>query len=79
VHVFATGTVGYDPDRDGVEAVKIDDILTVARTNTPSPITRCAIVLTVRHEIQGRIDPAFHGGSAVGAVIREVNLDYIPR
>ena len=37
------------------------------------------IDLIVRHERQGRIDPAFDHGTAVGIVSRKVTLDYIPR
>ena len=37
------------------------------------------IDVIVSHERQGRIDPAFDGGKAVGVVSRTVRLDYIPR
>jgi len=33
----------------------------------------------VRHELEGRVDPAFDDGTAVGIVSRKVRLDYIPR
>jgi hypothetical protein len=50
-----------------------------ARTNAPSPITRCNIDIIVKHELFGRVDPAFDRGTAVGIVSRQVRLDYIPR
>jgi hypothetical protein len=78
---FTVGTVGTDPDRDGRESVSIDDLLEFAGSSSPTPsrITRCSIDLVVRHELQGRIDPAFDDGDAVGIVSRKVTLDYIPR
>ena len=42
-------------------------------------MTRCSIDVIVRHELQGRIDPAFDHGIAVGIVSRKVALDYVPR
>jgi hypothetical protein len=73
------GTAGYDTDRDGREPLSIDDILEFANSVSRSRITRCSVDLIVRHELQGRIDPAFDDGTAVGIVSRKVTLDYIPR
>jgi hypothetical protein len=78
-HGYATGTLDTDSDADGRESVRIDPIVTFARANTPSTITRCSIDLTVSHELQGRVDPAFHNGIATGIVSREVTLEYVPR
>ena len=76
---FSTGTLSEDSNGDGRESIRIDSIVSFARSNTTTPVTRCSIEVVVRHELQGRIDPAFHGGTALGIVSREVNLDYIPR
>ena len=76
---FSVGTLSRDDDGDGRESVRIDPIVTFARTNTVSPVTRCSIDVFVRHEIDGRVDPAFDAGIAVGAVSRKVRLDYAPR
>lgn len=76
---FSSGTLGTDIDADGRESVRIDPIVSLARTGVTSPVTRCSIDVTVRHELDGRVDPAFDDGIAVGSVSREVNLDYIPR
>jgi hypothetical protein len=78
---FTVGTAGYDPDMDGRVSVSIDDVLEFAGSSSPTPsrITRCDIDLVVRHELYGRIDPAFDDGFAVGVVSRKVTLDYIPR
>jgi hypothetical protein len=76
---FSSGALGTDSNADGRESVGIDPIVTFARLNSPSPVTRCSIDVIVRHELLGRIDPAFNGGTALGIVSREVNLDYIPR
>jgi hypothetical protein len=76
---FSVGTLSTDSNADGRESVRIDEIVTVAASNSPSRITRCSIDLIVRHELQGRIDSAFDGGIALGIVAREVNVDYIPR
>ena len=75
----ATGTLSTDVDADGREFVAINPIVSNARSGATSAITRCSIDITVSHERQGRIDPAFDGGTAVGIVSRTVNLDYIPR
>ncbi|HVQ12873.1 MAG TPA: hypothetical protein VMS40_04755 [Vicinamibacterales bacterium] len=76
---FSSGTLNEDSSADGRESVRIDPIVEVVRSSSPSTITRCSIVVTVSHELQGRIDPAFRNGTAVGIVSREVDLDYIPR
>jgi hypothetical protein len=78
-HGFSSGTLSTDSNADGRESVSIDPIVTLAGSNSTSTITRCSIDVTVSHELQGRIDPAFRNGTAVGIVSREVNLDYIPR
>ena len=78
-NVLASGTLTDDSNADGVESVRIDPIVTFAGSGAASRITRCSIVVTVRHELQGRVDPAFNHGTALGIVSREVNLDYIPR
>jgi hypothetical protein len=76
---FSTGTLSRDDNADGRESVRIDPIVTFARTNTVSPVTRCSIDIIVRHEIDGRVDPAFDDGVAIGIVSRQVRLDYTPR
>jgi len=76
---FAGGFLSTDANADGRESVRIDPIVSFARTNTISPVTRCSIDVTVRHELEGRVDPAFDGGFATGIVSRKVRLDYIPR
>jgi hypothetical protein len=76
---LSSGGLGTDSNADGSESVSIDPIVTFARSNSTSTITRCSIDVIVSHELQGRIDPAFHNGTAVGIVSRKVNLDYIPR
>jgi len=76
---FSTGTLSVDTDADGRESVAIDPIVSFANTNVPAPATRCSIDVIVRHELDGRIDPAFDDGIATGVVSRVVNLDYIPR
>ena len=73
------GTLSVDSNADGRESVRIDPIVSAARSGLPSPITRCSIDVIIRHERQGRIDPAFDDGTATGIVSRKVNLDYIPR
>jgi hypothetical protein len=79
VHRFSVGTLSNDVGADGHESVRIDSILDAIRSGATSTITRCSIDVAVDHELQGRIDPAFHNGTAVGVVSRKVNLDYIPR
>jgi len=78
-HSFSSGTLSTDSNADGRESVGVDPIVDFARSSVPSTITRCSIDVTVSHELQGRIDPAFDDGTAVGVVSRKVNLDYIPR
>jgi len=78
-HSFSSGTLSTDSDADGRESVRIDPIVSLARSNVPSAITGCSIDVTVSHELQGRVDPAFDDGIAVGIVSRVVNLEYIPR
>jgi hypothetical protein len=75
----STGTLTTDVNADGRESVSIDPIVTFARSNTTSPITRCSIDVIVRHELDGRVDPAFSKGIATGIVSRRVRLDYAPR
>lgn len=76
---ISTGTLDSDPDGDGRESVSIDPIVSFARTGTTSPVTRCVIEVVVRHELDGRVDPAFDDGFAMGVVSRKVRLDYTPR
>jgi hypothetical protein len=78
-HGFSGGDLSDDENSDGRETVRIDSIVDFARTNQVSPVTRCSIDLIVNHELQGRLDPAFHHGFARGIVSRRVTLDYIPR
>lgn len=78
-HTLSTGALTFDSDADGREPVSIDPIVNLARASGSSPISRCSIDIKVSHELQGRYDPAFGVGVAVGIVSRVVNLDYIPR
>jgi len=78
-HAFATGTLSTDENADGSEPVRIDPIVDLVRVDATSTLTRCTIDVTVSHQLQGRIDPAFRNGTALGVVSRKVNLDYIPR
>jgi hypothetical protein len=78
-HAVSSGTLSTDSNADGRESVRIDPIVEAARSGSASAISRCSIDVTVSHELQGRIDPAFRNGKAVGIVSRKVNLDYIPR
>jgi|SRR5882672_68105 len=78
-HGFSFGTLSTDENADGQEFVAIDPMVTFNRTTSPLPATRCSIDVTVSHELQGRIDPAFDHGIARGIVSRKVNLDYVPR
>jgi hypothetical protein len=78
-HVFSAGTLSTDVNADGRESVRIDGIVDAVRSSATSTITRCSIDVIVSHEIQGRIDPAFRKGTAIGIVSRKVSLDYIPR
>lgn len=76
---FSGGTISADLNADGRESVSIDPIVNFVRPTAPSPVTRCSIDVIVSHELQGRIDPAFDDGTALGIVSRKVSLDYIPR
>ena len=78
-HSYSFGTLSDDSNADGRESVRIDPIVTLARSNATSTLTRCSIDVIVRHQLQGLVDPAFDHGTAVGIVSRKVNLDYIPR
>lgn len=73
---ISTGNLSEDTNGDGQETVAIDPMVTF--TNATSTVTRCSIDIIVRHELQGRVDPAFHKGIARGIVSRRVNLDYVP-
>ena len=75
----SSGDLSTDTDANGREFVSINGIVSAVRSTAASTITRCSIDVIVSHERQGRIDSAFHGGTAVGIVSRTVNLDYIPR
>jgi len=75
-HGFSGGDLSDDTNSDGRESIRIDPMVTFA--NSTSPVTRCSIDIIVSHELQGRLDPAFHHGFARGVVSRRVNLDYIP-
>jgi len=75
----SSGDLSGDTDADGREFLSVNAIVSAVRSNVTSTITRCSIDVTVSHERQGRIDPAFDGGKAVGVVSRTVRLDYIPR
>jgi hypothetical protein len=76
---FSSGTLSEDSNADGNESVRIDPIVTLAQSGVVSSITRCSIDVNVKHQIQGRVDPAFDHGSALGTVSRTVNLDFVPR
>ena len=76
---FSAGTLTEDTNADGRETVNIDPIIALARTNTTTTLTRCSIDIIVKHQLQGRVDPAFDHGSAIGITSRKVNLDYVPR
>lgn len=75
----AVGRLGGDSDADGREFVRIDPIVDLATSTALRPVTRCSIDVIVSHELRGRVDPAFGGGTATGIVSRAVRLDYIPR
>jgi hypothetical protein len=77
--VVSTGTLSTDVDADGRESVRIDPIVSFARTNVTSPVSHCSIDIIVRHELDGRVDPAFDDGIAMGVVSRKVRVDYTPR
>jgi hypothetical protein len=77
-HGTSSGDLSDDANSDGRESVRIDPIVTFTHPNVTSPVTRCSIDIIVSHELQGRLDPAFHHGFARGIVSRRVTLDYIP-
>jgi len=77
-HVYSSGTLSSDSNADGQESVSVDKIVGFASSSPTSTITRCSIDVTVRHQLEGKIDPAFKQGRALGIVSRVVNLDYIP-
>ena len=76
---FSSGTLSTDTNADGREPFRVDEIVSAVGTVSPSRITRCSIDLIVRHELEGRVDPAFNRGTAFGILSREVNVDYVPR
>ena len=76
---MSSGTLSEDSNADGSESVRIDPIIAFARSNAVGVLTRCSIDVIVRHELEGRVDPAFDDGVALGVVSRKVTLDYIPR
>jgi hypothetical protein len=76
---FSGGFLAEDSSGDGSESVRIDSIVSFARTGSPSAVTGCRIDITVSHELEGRIDAAFDDGIARGIVSRKVRLDYVPR
>jgi len=76
---FSTGSLSTDSNADGREAVSIDEIVNFVRSSSASTVTRCSIDVIVRHELPGRVDPAFRNGTATGLVSRKVRLDYLPR
>jgi hypothetical protein len=77
--VFSSGSLGSDTNRDGQQPFEIDEIVDAIGRVSPLRIVRCSIDLTVSHELEGRVDPAFGDGTALGIVSRTVDLDYIPR
>jgi hypothetical protein len=75
---FSSGMLSSDTNADGRETVSINPIVEFARSGSTLTLTRCSIDVNVSHELQGRIDPAYRNGTALGIVTRSVNLDYIP-
>lgn len=75
----SSGDLGTDSNSDGREFIRIDPIINDTRSSATGPFTKCDIDLKVSHELRGRIDPAFRGGTAVGIVSRTARLEYIPR
>lgn len=78
-HSYSSGSLSEDANADGRETVRVDPIVTFAQSGMVSAVSRCSIDVNVHHELQGRVDPAFRKGTAVGIVTRTVNLDYLPR
>jgi hypothetical protein len=78
-HISSSGNLGGDSSANGRENVRIDPIVDAVKSSSVSPIASCSIEVTVSHELQGRVDPAFDDGTAVGIVSRVVTLDYIRR
>ena len=74
-HASSFGTLSSDDNADGRESVSIDPMVTF---DSLPPVTRCRIDVTVSHKLEGRVDPAFDSGLALGIVSRKINLDYIP-
>ena len=75
-HAYSFGTLSTDNNADGRESVSIDPMVTF---DSLPAVTRCSIDVTVSHNLEGRVDPAFDSGVALGMVTRKINLDYIPR
>jgi hypothetical protein len=75
----SSGDLGADANSDGREFIRIDPIINATRSGASGPFTKCDIDVKISHELRGRIDPAFHGGTAVGIVSRTARLEYIPR
>jgi len=78
-HIHSSGSLGNDSGSNGRANVSINSIVNPVKSSSASPITDCSIDVSVSHEIQGRIDPAFDDGTALGIVSHVVNLDYNPR
>ncbi|HTU66710.1 MAG TPA: hypothetical protein VMF52_12215 [Steroidobacteraceae bacterium] len=78
-HSFGSGPLNDDTNGDGRETVRVDPIVSATTTNATSTVTRCSIDIKVSHQLQGKVDPAFDHGTAVGIVSRKINLDYLPR
>jgi hypothetical protein len=78
-HSYSSGNLSTDTNADGRESVSIDPIVTFAQSGMVATLTRCSIDVKVHHELQGRIDPGYRNGTALGIVSRKVNLDYVPR
>jgi hypothetical protein len=72
----SNGKLGTDTNSDGREVVRIDSIMNAMRST--GQITQCDIDVSVHHELSGRVDRAFRGGTAVGIVTRTARLVFIP-
>jgi hypothetical protein len=77
-HAFGVGSRN-DIDGNGRESFEIDDIVDFSTIKPGQRATSCSIDFVVRHELRGRVDPAFRKGVAAGIVSREVNVAYLPR